>query len=170
MNRYWAPTKPYSAEDAVARVAAATGSVGYAAQSHLADFNGHSMTLCWNAYRGYYVCEYAWAGRNVVARGDFVRVLEAAVAEYARQGRGAQLTVNPREDDEAAIQACENHPALQPYSEEAKAAWDATWRTWKHDRVGEAVMWERCRSGAIRALLAAESEADWETYLQPRSA
>src|ERR1700722_10981800 len=100
------PVRPYSPIDALNRRAAALGSQRYAELTGHADYNGHHVTLSWNSYRGYYVAEYTWAGRVVIARGDFVHCLAAVLAEYRRGALGASASVSPREDDEVAIAAC----------------------------------------------------------------
>jgi hypothetical protein len=63
--------RPYSPIDAHNRAAAAKGSSRYAGATAGADYNGYHVTLAWNDYRRYYVAEYFWAGRVVIARGGF---------------------------------------------------------------------------------------------------
>jgi len=92
-SEFHLPRKPLSAIDVENRRACATGSMRYAALTENADYNGHALRVDWNDYRGYYVCEYFWAGRVVIARGDCEYVLREAVKEFARQGRGASLHV-----------------------------------------------------------------------------
>jgi hypothetical protein len=71
-----------------------------------ADYNGHPLSLYWNDYRGYYVCDYHWGERVVITRDqDFARALATAKRELARQGRGASLRVVPRDIDIAVARA-----------------------------------------------------------------
>jgi hypothetical protein len=74
------PTKPLSKIDAINRCAAATGSCRTAMLCADADYNGHALAAYHNDYRGYYVCDYTWAGRVVVARGSAEGVLRAELA------------------------------------------------------------------------------------------
>jgi hypothetical protein len=92
--------KPLSVTDAINRRAAATGSVRYAMATADADYNGHPLSLYWNEYRGYYVCDYHWGERVVITRDEnFARALATAKRELARQGRGASLRIVPRDID-----------------------------------------------------------------------
>jgi hypothetical protein len=93
------PTKPLSKIDAINRCAAATGSCRTAMLCADADYNGHALAAYHNDYRGYYVCDYTWAGRVVVARGSAEGVLRAAIEEFGRQGRGASLRVTVKAED-----------------------------------------------------------------------
>ncbi len=130
------PVRPYSPIDALNRRAAALGSPRCAELTSHADYNGHHVTVSWNSYRNYYVAEYTWAGRVVLARGSFEVCLAAALAEYRRGSAdggsadggpadggpadggpadggpadggplGASASIVPREGDEAAVAAC----------------------------------------------------------------
>lgn len=60
-NGYWLPTRPYNVIAAINRMAAATGSPRYAMAAHGADYNGHSVGVYWNHYRGYWLAEYTWS-------------------------------------------------------------------------------------------------------------
>lgn len=92
--------KPLTLVDFINRRAAATGSIHYAMAAANADYNGHALNLSWNDYRGYYVLEYYYGERVVLHRGaDFAAALAAAKAELKQQGRGATLSIVPRESD-----------------------------------------------------------------------
>lgn len=94
------PTEPLTLIDCINRAYAATGSLGFAGLTHHADYNGHYNTVQWNEYRGYYVGEYFWAGREVFARStDAEEVVREAIDEYDRQGRGAFLVISLRAED-----------------------------------------------------------------------
>lgn len=122
------PIRPYTPIDALNRRAAAVGSPRYAAGASHADYNGHAVRVWWNEYRGYYIAEYQWAGRNVLARGAFVDCLRAALAEYDRGALGASVIVALRPDDAEALAICESHPRLRA-GEEPKP----DWLTWRHN-------------------------------------
>jgi len=131
---WFIPAKPYTFIDAFNRRAAATGSPQYASLMEGARCNGHRLSLGWNDFRGYYICEYYWSGRRVVARGaSFNWVATLAVREWQQQGLGALLHVGPRPDDKEAILFCQNHLLLQPWSSEAEKAEYNTWYTWRHE-------------------------------------
>jgi hypothetical protein len=66
-GRYWLPTRPYTLVDAINRAAAATGSVRYAMLAADADYSGHHVTVTYNDYRDYCICEHYWGGRVVQA-------------------------------------------------------------------------------------------------------
>ena len=100
------PIRPYSPLDAHNRRAAAVGSPERALGAAHADYNGHHVILSWNDYRKYYVAEYTWAGRVVIARGSFDTCLAATLAEYNRGALGASAAIYPREDDLEALAAC----------------------------------------------------------------
>jgi hypothetical protein len=128
------PVKPYDIVGAINRSAAATGSVRYAMAAAHADYNGHGLTLAWNDYRGYYVGEYFFGGREVIVRSpDFAEALAASKKFYADQGMGASLRVHPREQDVPLARA----DADLIEGEENVRTKD--WWTWKHDRVSEAL-------------------------------
>jgi hypothetical protein len=124
---FHAPTVPYGIVDALNRRAAATGSVGYAKRSSHADYNGHSVGVHWNDYRRYYIAEYTWSGRNVMARGTLRSCLDAALNYYRRGALGAKVSVGLREDDTEGQALCEATPELQPGPEPS-----LDWHTWRH--------------------------------------
>lgn len=129
MSSFHLPVRPYSPIDALNRRAAAVGSPRYAAAASNADYNGHHVTISWNAYRGYYIAEYWWAGRNVLARGSFAICLKAALSEYQRGALGASVSISLREVDFEAEALCRNTPELQP----GELPRTLEWCTWKHE-------------------------------------
>jgi hypothetical protein len=154
------PVRPYSPIDALNRRATALGSPRYAELTSHADYNGHHVTLSWNSYRGYYVAEYCWAGRVVIARGAFNYCLAAVLAEYRRGALGASASVSPREDDEAAIEACKATEDLiegdiWKRDENGSSLGMAPWYTWRHE----------CAAASARDYANPQSMAmlfDWE--------
>jgi hypothetical protein len=146
--------KPLSLIDAINRYAAATGSMGYAMAASSADYNGHALTLCWNDYRRYYVLEYYYGERVVLCRTtDFAVALDAGKRELARQGRGATLSITPRDCDVAVAEADADLTAGSPYKIAHTGA-DA----WKFELVSTAR-----RFNADHLLIAATSKEQWET-------
>lgn len=129
------PTRPYSPIDAHNRRAAAVGSPRYAAAASNANYNGHRVSVTWNDYRGYYIAEYYWAGRVVLARGSFEQCLRAAVEEHNRGALGSSVVVYPREGDAETIALCERTPELVPGVIERISEW---W-TWRHEAASEGV-------------------------------
>lgn len=152
------PTKPYSLVDAINRAACATGSISYAGSTHYADYNGHYLTVTFNEYRGYYICEYFWAGRVVVARGNVREVLADAFNEYQRQGRGASLTIHVKPEDEPLV------TEVIPTAVTGKSPQEfPEWYTWRHREAGSA-LWLEQEAGipATTALLCAKDKEDYK--------
>ena len=140
-------TRPYSVIDAINRMAAATGSMRYASATSHADYNGHRITVSWNNYRGYWIAEYFWAGRVVLARGTLADCLQAAKSEYERGALGASVTASfaPRADsigDRLPTESEEDFTRLCAELGFVDAD-DMSWRTPMHDLVGDAMGWER---------------------------
>lgn len=125
---YHVPTRPYTPIDALNRRAAAVGSPGYAQATAYADYNGHAVQVHWNDFRGYYIAEYFWAGRVVLARGDFATCLRAALDEYRRGALGCSVTVTLRDGDDVAGDLCLAEPLLVQGSQPNVLPW---W-TWRH--------------------------------------
>lgn len=189
---FWIPTKPYSATDCLNRISAATGSVRNAIAAANSNYNGHALTLSWNQYRQYYVGEYFWGERVVLARGtDFKSVLETMIDAFDRGGRGTRLIIHVRVDltevldgegkvSKAKIEVphgldqelAMTHPRLAPHSKEIEAAHDATWRTWQHNRMNEAINWERQLGVPLSVFFDSTSSEDWnarrEAFLEAR--
>lgn len=133
---YWAPTRAYGLVDAVNRHGLATGSMRSAALGAHADYNGHRVEVDPpNAARRYWVAGYTWAGWNVIGRGGLRECLEAALREHGRGALGSEVLVEVTSDEDAAL--CESM-GLAPYSDEARRAHDAAWRTPLHDEVPHA--------------------------------
>ena len=127
--RYHVPERPYGPIDALNRRAAALGSPGYAMAASGANYNGHRISVSYNDYRGYYIAQYYWGERVVLARGSFEHCLRAALDYYERGALGASVSVCPREDDAEANALCEAEPLLKPgaLSEDPRE-----WYTWRH--------------------------------------
>lgn len=88
--------------DAINRRALATGSMRSAMAGHSSNFNGHHITVDFNAYRGYFVAEYTWAGRNVLARGSAEECLDAALREHNRGAAFSSVVFYPETVADAA--------------------------------------------------------------------
>lgn len=128
MSIYHLPVRPYSPIDALNRRSAALGSPRYAEFTSHANYNGHHVTVSWNDYRKYYVCEYTWAGRIVLARGNAEDCTAAAVTEYNRGAVGASVDVSLREEDVDRIVSA--FPLLAPGRCEFQPS---SWYTWRHE-------------------------------------
>lgn len=140
MPSYRLPTIPYSIIDAVNRAAAATGSPRYASLTHRADYNGHYVTVAFNDYRQYWVTEYFWAGRVVLARGSFESCLEAGIREYQRGALGTTVAVGVDDDQLDYAQLAMLHGFLP---EAEAAAKDAEWRDERFGEVHHALTSEK---------------------------
>jgi hypothetical protein len=88
--------------DAINARALATGSMRGAMAGHSADYNGHFIRVDWNSYKGYWLAEYTWAGRNVLARGSFEQCLDAALEEHARGASFSTVVTYPETVAQAA--------------------------------------------------------------------
>ena len=126
---YHIPIRPYGPIDALNRRAAAVGSGGYAMAAGRADYNGHPVSVTWNEYRQYYIAQYFWAGRPVLARGEFGPCMDAAIREYDRGALGASVVVVPRDGDTAAEAICEACHCLVPG---LFPDGFPSWYSWKH--------------------------------------
>lgn len=167
---YHAPVRPYSPIAARNRRAAAVGAPRTIQATECADYNGHAVTVDWNSYRRYYVAQYFWAGRRVLARGTFAACLQAALREYHRGAAGASIRVFPRADDAEAIAACEAEPALVS-GEMPRERGD--WWTWRHDVAVDGVRdYAHPNTPGIifdwELLQAAASRADYEASIRER--
>ncbi len=177
------PVRPYSPIDAHNRVAAAKGSPAYASATALADYNGHHVTLSWNDHRGYYVAEYFWAGRVVLARGDFAGCLRAVIAEHARGALGASAHVVIPSTDTAAVALARAEPTLAEGSPWERDGRDIRirrpWWTWRHDVAVESVRdmanprtpvlifdWDLCRAAEDRDAYEADLKTKWGRVYQ----
>lgn len=135
-GRYWIPTRPYGVIDAVNRVAAATGSVGYAMRAADASYNGHLVTVTYNDYRDWCICEHYWGERVVHARGSMEVALRAGRREYDLGHRGTAVSTCDLTPDEAQIALSLGY---MPWSQDAEDAWNALWFTELHACAGEAL-------------------------------
>jgi hypothetical protein len=120
------PTRPYSPIDALNRRAIAIGSPRVAMLGHNANYNGHHVTVGWNEYRQYYVAQYYFAERVILARGEPERCIVAALAEYDRGALGASVAIELRVDD---VAIGRRFPQLVEGTEPRCPQW----LTWKHD-------------------------------------
>lgn len=161
-KEYHLPVIPFSPIDALNRRAAAVGSVGYAQAASQANYNGHHLHVWWNSCRKYYITEYFWAGRIVLARGDFASCLREALAYYDRGALGSSVQIEPREDDEAAIALCDSTARVVPGPMPKNHWW-----TWRHELAVQAA-----RDSAIPAPVLIfdwalmQEAADEATYLE----
>ena len=158
------PTRPYSPIDCLNRRSAAQGSMQYAQKAAYADYNGHHVSLHWNSYRGYYVAEYHWAERVVIARGDFADCLRAVLSEYNRGALGSSASVTPRPDDLEAIALCESTPALVSGPKPREESW---W-TWRHTVAGLCAR-DYCHPGKMTMIFdwdLMQAATDEESYYQ----
>ncbi len=164
------PVRPYGPIDALNRRAAAVGLPGYASQTAHADYNGHHVAVWWNDYRGYYLAEYPWTGRNVLARGDFAHCLRAALAEHDRGALGSSVRVALREGDVEAEALCRQEPALAPGPLPSGVP---AWMTWRHRLAAESVC-DYAHPGAITMhfdwglMQAAETEDAYRAALRTK--
>ena len=156
---YWLPTRPYTLVDAVNRAAAATGSVRYAMLAADAIYNGHHVTVTYNDYRDYCICENYWGGRVVHARGSMESALRAGRYEYDLGHRGTSVATCDLTPDEAKVALALGYI---PWSKEAEKAWDALWYTELHECVGEALRDARYFGGdTVHLLLQASDKIDY---------
>lgn len=159
-KRWWLPTRPYKVVDAINRMAAATGSPRYAMAAASANYNGHMVTVSWNDFRGYWVAGYTWAGWNVIARGYLKYALEAALKEYERGALGSCVHATVRDAEEAKVAESLGY---QPWSKKIEAEYNQTWMTELHNKVGEAMQYEKWGMAPMVGILAnAKDLADYE--------
>lgn len=157
-GRYWLPTRPYSVVDAVNRAALATGSVRYAQQAANSGYNGHSVTVSYNDFRNYCICEHYWGERVVHARGSMKTALRAGRAEYDLGNRGTRVVtcnLTPEESQEAVALG------YIPWSAEGEEAWNALWYTELHGCVGEALGDSRQGCDTVHLLLQSSGRVDY---------
>ncbi len=158
-KQFFIPTKPFTLTDQINRVAAATGSVRYAMGAAYADYNGHRITVDFNDYRGYYIAQYYWGERVVIARGDFAQVLDAGIKKFDRSGKGACLIVIPKNED---VHLCESNARLMAWSKEVEESEMVKWYTWKHSAVAHAMTLERQYAIPMQLLMEAETKEAWD--------
>ncbi len=157
-DRCWLPTRPYSLVDAVNRRAAATGSVRYAQRAADAGYNGHYVTVTYNDYRDYCLCEHYWGQRVVHARGSMETALRAGRAEYDLGHRGTCVSACALTPGEAQVALALGYV---PWSVEGEEAWNALWYTELHGCVGEALGDARQGGDTVHLLLQSSSKIDY---------
>lgn len=166
MLTYHLPTIPYSVADAVNRMSAATGSVRYAMGAARADYNGHHVSVYFNDYRRYWLAEYTWSGRNVLARGSLVNCLRAAKSEYDRGALGSDVVAKlhpTAPDSEGSFRAACRAEGLIEGDEDKKLA---DWWTDRHGLVSDAMEYERHGlAPAVGILVNAKNAADYKAKL-----
>lgn len=163
-GRYWIPTRPYNLIDAINRCAAATGSVRYAKLSSDASYNGHSVTVSYNDFRDYCICEHFWGGRVVHARGSMESALRAGRREYDLGHRGTIVRTCDLTREEAAFALSLGYI---PHSKEGEEAWNALWYTELHECVGEALSDAKWFGGdTAHLLLKSTSKIDYQEKKQ----
>ena len=135
-GRFWIPTRPYTLIDAINRCAAATGSVRYARQSSDASYNGHSVSVSYNSFRDYCICEHYFGERVVHCRGSMEGALRSGRREYDLGHRGTVVRTCSLTSDEAAIALALGYI---PWTKESEEAWTALWYTELHECAGEAM-------------------------------
>lgn len=133
---FFAPTRPYDIIAAINRVAVATGSTVNAYKATNADYNGHSVTVGFNKYRGYWIAEHFWAGRNVLCRGQFEDCLKAAITEYNRGALGSSIFVNCQTPEQEKL--CESLFLIEWSKEREEEHW-ASFADWRYQYVGVAL-------------------------------
>ena len=156
---YWLPTRPYTLCDAMNRAAAATGSVRYAQQAANSGYNGHAVSVTYNDYHDYCICEHYWGERVVHARGSMETALRAGRAEYDLGHRGTRVIT-------CALTPGESQAALAlgyiPWSMEGEEAWNALWFTELHSCVGEALGDARHGCDTVHLLMQASNRVDYQ--------
>ena len=155
---YWLPTRPYTLVDAVNRTAAAQGSVRYASLAANADYNGHSVTVSYNDYRDYCVCQHYYGERVVHARGSMEIALRAGRYEYDLGHRGTRVITGDLTPGEAQVALSLGY---MPWSREAEETWNALWCTELHACVGEALGDARYGGDTVHLLLQASNRVDY---------
>lgn len=164
---YYLPEIPYSPIDALNRRAAALGSPMYAQMCSRANYNGHRVSVTWNEYRGYYITQYYYGERVVLARGTFQACLNAAIDYYKKGDLGACVSICPREDD---LEADHNTPAL--IQGELNDA-DRSWWTWRHTWASRSAR-DTANPNALRTrfdwdlIQASQTEEEYEQALKTK--
>lgn len=172
---YWIPTRPYTLVDAVNRGAAATGNLRHAMLAADALYNGHAVTVMYNEYHDYCICEHFdysrcerfWGDRVVHCRGSMESALRAGRHEYDLGHRGTSVrTCNLTPEEADVAQAL----GYVPWSEEIEKSWSAAWYTELHGCVGEALDDARFCGDTVHLLLQASSKIDYHERKERASA
>jgi hypothetical protein len=130
-REFWLPTKPSTLIDTINRFAAATGSLGYAAAAHGADYNGHRAQTfppvpgC----KSHWHASYTWAGSHHFARGTFEECHRECRAWYDRQGAGGEVVASAETPEQEALLV---ELGFEPFSREIRDAHQAAQETWQH--------------------------------------
>lgn len=180
--KFHLPTIEFSAIDLANRVAAATGGMRYAQNAASADYNGHFVCITFNTFRRYWVAEYTWSSRNVIARGSLRDILQLARRYYDQGAKSATVSVayptgrywadGDRWPDESRMQfaaICKaygfQYGSVRIYNMGANCQPHAWW-TPKHDAVADAFRAERYWPGIVGVacnLPDDATDADWQS-------
>lgn len=158
---YWKPTKPYNIGQLINKILVSQyGSPLVAQQAEFSNYNGHIIMVTYNEVRKYWIAEYTWAGRRVIARGNFENVLSDALMFFEHSGAGSEVRVSCRNDEE--VEVCLKC-GLEEYSSEVAKAHYRTFETWKHEEASMAV-WAEKKLGAssVAHLLKAQTKEEYE--------
>lgn len=167
---YYLPEIPYSPIDALNRRAAALGSSGYAMACSGANYNGHQVSVTWNDYRQYYITQYYYGERVVLARGSFQYCLNTAIEYYKKGHLGACVSVYPREDDIEADRICQVTTGLVLGHINNE---DRSWWTWRHTWASHSAR-DTANPNALRTrfdwdlMQASQTEEEYEQALKAK--
>lgn len=135
------PQIGYSVEAAARRLGIALETRSAALADINKDYNGHHVTVEYQASVGCYTATYYWSGTHTLASGSLERCVEAALAYYAGGALGAGVEFRVREED--LVDPCLQDPRIKAWSREAELEAAASWFTWKHRLVNAAVNFRR---------------------------
>jgi hypothetical protein len=145
----WLPRIQTTLVEEINRRAAATGSVTYAMQTAHADYNGHYVRVWYNDYKGYWIAEYHWGGRVVIARGTAKECLLAGHDYYKRGAKGATVVACALAEEDAAYAKM---LGFEPHSRDIESA------NYNDDprkgMINEAFMYEKHFGGGVIGILA----------------
>lgn len=163
-THYVLPTKPYSAIDAINRVAAATGSIRYAMAAEGADYNGNHASLVWNDYRQGWQGYFTWAGLhyiiNASERTSTEDALQRMRAWYDREGRGGSVSAsfgNAPAEKKAEFRALASKYGFILPGEE-----DTSWVTWLHGAVTDVIWYDKNMGVPVKLALESSSLEEWK--------
>lgn len=147
--------------DLINRVSASIGSVAIAQSSEYSNYNGHSVRMSFNDRRGYWIVEYTWAGRQVIARGSFKEVLGYAFRFHATNGASGSLTVYCK--DESNEVDCIEAGLTEHTSEIADKAYSELLPEWVHSEAVSLVHLQKFKAVNFAKLLQAYENGLTET-------
>lgn len=107
------------------------------------DDNGtaHTVGVDWNSFRGYWIAEYNYAGRNVICRGTFEACLASAKAWLDRASTGSRISVSLSETKDAEIitqMSTDKTFSVEPACwKERNKQWHAV--DWRREFFGDAI-------------------------------